>query len=460
MTDADLAFLPAVDAIAAIAAGRLSAVAWTAAAQERIRHCDPPLHAFIHLDEANARVEALRRDRAREAGHALLPLEGVPVAVKDVIDVAGMRTTLGASANAHLPAAVRDAQAVQRMRDAGCIVLGKTNTPPYAAFPSTTSRLAGTTLNPWNLAFGSGGSSGGSAVAVATGMCALALGTDLGGSVRGPAAWNGVFGIRPTAGRVPADRSSWVDDTMDVVGAFARSPRDLRAWLATVEDYRDRDVDGLPRPDRLRIAYTCDLAGAMTVSSSVRACFDRAMQDLGAAGLTLRQRSPRVDTALAAIRPLRALRALASMPDVTDDVLALDNPPLAQFMQWARTLSLADIAAAAKLRTQSWRDNEDFFVESDLLLLPACQYVGMRRDDVAPPVIDGTALPDTLSAWYATYAITLLGWPAVVVPIGLAAEGLPVGIQVVAPRHAEQRALAFATFLEMELGWRALRPPL
>jgi amidase len=455
----DVAFASGPDLAAKLASGQIRARDIVEANLWQIDALDGGMRAFITTDGDGALRAADEVDAEISRTGWRGGLHGLTVAVKDVLDVAGLITTYGSHGYRDAVPARSDCDAVARLRRAGAIIIGKTNTPPFASYLNTTSVYAGTTVSPWNPTLSSGGSSGGSAVAVACGMCVLALGTDLGGSVRGPAAWNGCYGLRPTPGRVSNAPHGWIDDSMDVIGAIGRSHEDIAAWLAAAQTWQpaDESVAGAPAP---RFAVSADLNGRLTLVGVVRDAFDAAVSQMTAGGFHVISRSPEVDAAIRAIRPLRALRAMATLPEAALIDVAKENPLLHAFLVKARSMSLADVVAAARARTEAWRANDHFFDEIDVLILPATQFVGMRADEQQPADLDGASLEDVLVACYATYVITVLGWPSLVVPTGLTRDGLPVGAQLVGPRGSEARLLAIATLLRQRLGWGALRPPL
>src|ERR1043166_7863106 len=215
-----------------IARGSLSAESVVAAAIERIERLNPALNAVVTLNP-RAMDDARALDRQIEAGENPGPLAGVPVGIKDVTQVAGLRTTFGSPLyRDHVPD--EDALVVQRLRAAGAIILGKTNTPEFAAGGNTWNDVFGRTRNPWNPAKSAGGSTGGGAVALATGMIALAEGTDLGGSLRIPASFCGVVGLRPSPGLVPTHPADWVWDTLQVTGPMARTAEDVALMLQAI----------------------------------------------------------------------------------------------------------------------------------------------------------------------------------------------------------------------------------
>lgn len=451
----NLPFLSAYELGGLFRSGGLTPVDLLDANLERIKKRDPVLHAFISVCEDRARDKAIQLTTELRQGNIRSPLHGVTLSVKDVLDVEGIVTTNGVSSS-YAPASASCA-AVDHMERAGVIVIGKTNTPAYAAYSDTSSTVGGTTCNPWNHSLSSGGSSGGSAVAVASGMSALALGTDLGGSVRGPAAWSGVFGIRPTAGRICNYPHGWVDDSIGVIGAMARDIKDLSLWLRLAQSVQPAFPRPLP-PGKLRISYSEDLNGRIAVADDVRTAFHDCVQNLSKAGHSVSPDSPYVDAAIHAIRPLRALRALATYSNEDLPVIEENNINLFTFVRWAQTLSGEQLGLGGKMRTRAWLENKHFFDEIDIFIMPTAQISGIEAGQLQPETIGGHEIQDPLEVWFSTYIISVLGWPSVTIPCGWSPQGRPIGIQIIGPLGSDLNILSIGERLCAELGWRFGRP--
>ncbi len=278
----DLCFTPAVELIRLYRARKVSPLEVMQVLLERIDRVNPKVNAIVTLDRESVLWHARRATAALKKKATLGPLHGIPVGIKDVTATKGIRTTYGSKLfERHVPE--EDAVVVERLKAAGAIILGKTNTPEFAFGPNTTNAVFGATRNPWNLALTSGGSSGGSAVALATGMCPLAEGTDLGGSLRGPAAYCGVVGFRTTPGLVPRypDVLGW--DSYSVEGPMARTISDTALMLSVMSGPADdrapmsyeSDPDALlaavrrPTVKGWRVAWTPDLGGLLTVDPEI-----------------------------------------------------------------------------------------------------------------------------------------------------------------------------------------------
>lgn len=454
----DTPFLAAHELNGLFRSGQLSPIELLEANLAQIGAHDHALHAFISVCEDDARQRAAQLTEELRQGRVRSLLHGVTVAVKDVLDVAGSVTSNGVSLDG--APAVSSCAAVARLERAGVIVIGKTNTPAYAAYSDTSSAVGGTTRNPWNPSLSSGGSSGGSAVAVASGMCVLALGTDLGGSVRGPAAWSGVFGIRPTSGLVSRDPHGWIDDSIEVIGAMSRDIRDLSLWLRLSQQRMPTDRPRASSAGLLRIGTSVDLEGRIALADDVRDVFCRCVRHLSETGHSLIHRSPLVDAAIQAIRPLRALRALSAYSADDLPVIEKNNFHLFEFMRWAQTLSGEYLGLGGQLRTRAWRENRNFFDDIDVFIMPTAQISGIGAGQLQPTTIGERTIGDPLEVWYSTYIISILGWPSVTIPCGWTSQGRPIGIQVMGPVGSDLEVLAICERLCEQMGWRARRPPL
>src|SRR5437899_9700607 len=301
-SERDLCFTPAVDLLKLYRARRASPLEVLQVVLARIDAVNPDVNAIVTLVREAALRDARRATATLRRGASLPPVFGGPVGIKDVTVTKGIRTTHGSKLfESHVPH--EDARVGQRLRAAGAIVIGKTNTPEFAFGPNTVNAVFGATRNPWNLALTAGGSSGGSAAALATGMCPLAEGTDLGGSLRGPASYCGVVGFRTTPGLIPRYPSLLAWDTYSVEGPMARTVGDAALMLSVMSGLDDRspisyEVDPralvnatkAPSVKGARVAWTPDLGGLMTIDDEVRTVCARAVSVFRSAG-------PPVDTA-------------------------------------------------------------------------------------------------------------------------------------------------------------------
>jgi len=448
-----------------VASRAVSARDVLAATRERIARVNPTVNAVV-TDNPRADEEARAVDEALARGDEPGPLCGVPVGIKDVTPVGGVRTTYGSPLFAdHVPDG--DAVIVARLRRAGAVIVGKTNCPEFAAGGNTFNEVFGRTRNPWDPARSAGGSTGGGAAALATGMIALADGTDLGGSLRIPASFCGVVGLRPSVGLVPTAPSGWLWDTLQVSGPMARTTGDVALMLQAIagadvnaplgqpaegRDFRAAVAAELPRG--FRIAYAPDPAGIGIDADIARIC--------QAAAFDLRQDGVGVDEEaidLAFTRP--AFLALRGLWFVTHLHALLEQrerfgPNVANNVRAGLETSVADLAAAEQARNLVWRLCRDLFARVDCVITPCMAVPPFPVEQNYPDTIDGKPM-QTYVDWIApTFVWSMTGLPVASVPAGLDARGLPVGVQVVGPPNGEERVLAVAAALERR---QALGPP-
>jgi aspartyl-tRNA(Asn)/glutamyl-tRNA(Gln) amidotransferase subunit A len=460
----DLAFAPAHALAAAVRRRELSPVTVVEAALARIERLHPTLNAFVALraDAALADARALeqRLDRGEEVG----PLAGVPFGVKDIEDLAGLPTTHGSVPFAgHV--AERDSTQVARLRRAGAIALGKTNTPEFGCTCFTKNRLFGVTRNPWNLARTPGGSSGGSSAAIAAGLVPLATASDGGGSIRIPASYTGTFGMKPTFGRVPRGPfhfRDWVDTVC--WGPLTRCVTDAALFLDCVVGQDAHDPDSLPQPgisylDRLdepprdlRIAYSATL-GYARVQSDVRREVEAAVrllgETLGRPVDLLSERFTDVGVAWALLNAFEEYGRLA--PLIEKHRTEWGRGFISGVDRGAR-LTAADIGTFQRERLRLLEETTLVFARYDLLLTPTMPTTAFAAGGPLPDAVDGEPLASPLHAVAFTYPFNMTGHPAATVRAGFADDGLPVGLQLVAARGREDLLLRVARV------WERVRP--
>jgi amidase len=399
------------------------------------------LNAIVTPTFESAEREASVAERRLMTGEEVGPLHGLPLTIKDSVETAGVRTTYGSPLfRDNVPAA--DALHVARLRAAGAILVGKTNTPELEAGINTRNPVFGQTVNPRDTRLGCGGSSGGSAVALATGMCALADGTDHGGSVRIPASVTGVAGMRPSPGRVPLYPSKWLFDTLSLPGALGRSVKDVALMLAvmsgpdprvptTIADASTELAAASGEIRGWRVAWTPDLDGLLAVEPEVEAAVESAAARFAELGCAVERACPDWQDALAIIEPLRAQRTAIVTQDLRDRVDQIANPFLRQFIDRSERMSLIDVGRAEARRSRYWERTVAFFDRYRLLLLPATQWPAFPKELDHPPVVAGRAMSGVVESILSTYAVTIAGLPALSVPCGLTRSGLPIGLQIV-----------------------------
>ncbi|MGI8714645.1 MAG: amidase [Solirubrobacteraceae bacterium] len=469
MTDRGLCRLPARTLAAALATRELSSVELLEAHLDQIADVNPQVNAIVTLDADAARVTAAALDRASSRGAPLGPLHGLPIAIKDLEDTAGLRTTYGSPLFAdHVPE--HDSLIVERLRRAGAVIVGKTNTPEFGAGSQTFNEVFGPTRNPYDVRLTCGGSSGGAAVAVACGMVPIADGSDLGGSLRNPAAFCNVVGLRPSSGLVPSTTAAgdpW--ESMSVLGPIARSVDDAGLLFGAMAGYepldpRSRPVDpGLLQPIRpapvseLRIAWSRCL-GDLPVAHEISAAIERSRGRLVALGVTVQAAEPDLTGADEVFDTLRALGfatgigpLLAEHPEGLKDTVVGNA-------QRGLDLSGAQVGHALRGRGRIFTAMGEFMNEYDVLALPTTQVAPFSVSTEWPREIAGERL-DNYTDWMRSCSrITVTGHPAISIPAGFTADGLPVGLQLVGRHFGERRLLSIAAALEAALSHPRLPP--
>jgi amidase len=422
----------------------------------RIAEVNPDVNAVVSLDEERARAGAAAADERTASGESLGPLHGLPHAFKDTHEVAGWRTTFGSPLRAdHVPK--RDELIVERIRGAGAVVIGKTNVPEWAAGSHTFNPVFGTTRNPYDLSRSAGGSSGGAAAALASGMVPLADGSDMGGSLRNPASFNNVVGLRPSVGRVPAwpVTNGW--EVTSTGGPMARTVDDLALLLSVIAGPSTRAPLSLETPGGtfsppltstdltgVRVALSVDLGGAFVVDHAVADVMRAQAVVLEGAGARVEHAHPVLHSADAAFRTLRAWvfhhRFRALLDKRPDDFKA----SLRENILAGADLTGGDVARAFQQLTSIHDRMRSFFESYDVLALPVSQVPPFSADEEYPADINGVPQETYLDWMRSAYLITVTGCPAISVPAGFTREGWPVGIQLVGPVRSERRLLDVA----------------
>ncbi len=430
----------------------------------RIAEVEPRLAAFQIVDAEGARAMAAAADARWRAGAPLSPLDGVPMTIKDNVDVAGHPTRNGSLLSSEAPAA-EDAPVVARLREAGAVFLGKTTTPEFGWKGITDSRLRGArTRNPWDTGRSPGGSSGGAAAALAAGVGTIAFGNDGGGSIRIPAAFSGVFGIKPNFGRVPHSPLEGFFATVVSGGPLTRSVEDAAIALAIMARPDDRDwyalpppaegwLDGLtPRMAGLRIAYAPHLGGAAP-DAEVRAVVEAALGRMSAGGAAIEETGPlimRLRPAFEAFWEASFGMRLNTYPREQWDLI---DPGYVAVAERGLDMPVEPVLAGEKERARLHRELAAAFRQCDLLVTPTTPHVA--------PSIEAEYNTQGYDRWHDgvpyTLPFNLTGHPAASIPCGLTAEGLPVGLQVVGPKYAERAVLEACLAIERLLGFNALR---
>lgn len=462
---------------AAVADKRLSAREAVDATLDRLERLDPALAAFTTVVPEQARAEARRVDDAIAAGRPAGPLAGVPLGVKDLIFTSGIRTSFGCHAYRDF-VPDEDDVVVERLRAAGAVVVGKTTVPELGYGGTGRNPLGPATRNPWDLERTSGGSSAGSAAAVAAGVGPFSVGSDGGGSVRGPASFCGLFGLKPTMGLVPLypgtkdERlpgvSSW--ESLEHIGPLTRTVADAALVLSVIAGPDDRDRLSLPSDGvdwstsvsgdvrGLRVAYSADL-GYAVVDPEVRALTERAAQvferDLGCVVEEAHPGWP--DPYPIFWGSVIAETDLAGMRRLADELGNRMSPHLLAALQsdWSAEQLTTALMGRKAIYNRAWR----FFQRYDLLLTPTMPVPAFPHGQLGPTSIAGQPVEASARTWF-TCPFNLTGQPAATVPAGWTSEGLPVGLQVAGRRLDDALVLRACAAYEAAAPWAHRWPPL
>ena len=457
--------LSAVAARRLIGRKSLSPVELLESCLARIEAVNPAVNAMVAMNVPAARAAAREAEAAVMRGDDLGLLHGLPVGIKDLEETAGLRTTYGSPIFAEqVPA--RDCAMVANLRRAGAIVIGKTNTPEFGAGANTRNAVHGATGNPFDPRLSAAGSSGGSAVALATGMAPLCSGSDMGGSLRNPAAFCGILGFRPSGGLVPSEKRPHGWSNLGVLGPMARDVPDAALMLAAMasDDARDplaytlhaRPVRGEPalfHPVRqidlasLRLAWSEDF-GEAPVERGVREAFRRVVPAAGRLFRDCVAAHPDCRGADEAFQVLRAGVFLGAHLEKVRTRPGDVGPNVRVNVEEGLGYSLEDHARAASAQTRIYRGFQDFFARHDVLITPAITVSPRDWRELYPAEIDGQKTRSYVHWLALAYYVTLTGHPAVCLPVGRDAKGLPFGLQIVGPRGGDAFVLGVAAALE------------
>jgi len=432
---------------------------------DHIEATEPRANAFIHVDAVGSLAAANAIDARLSAGEDPGPLAGVPVSVKDLVHVDGMPTSFGSRAFAGAPAP-EDAIPIARLRAAGAIIVGKTTTAEFGHKPITKGPLFGETLNPWNPAFTSGGSSGGAAASVAWRQVPLAVGTDGGGSVRIPASVCGIFGLKATLGRIPHVHAPDLFANNSYIGPMARNPEDLRLMYEVMAGPTQGDPwskvlpDNAPVPERRRIGWTLRV-GNPAVEADVAAATKKAIAALADLGTEVTEvdcdfvsLEPHFRVILETLLAARAGERVAEAPDLFD-------PSFVRTVRNGAVRTGVEVQNAAGFRSDVYRQVERHFAEFDDLVTPSLSAASIPADTDphADLEIAGINCGPIRAAWYPyTLPFNLTGHPALTLPIGWNRNGLPIGLQIVGRWYDEAGLVDLASRLHSALDIQAHMP--
>ncbi|MEU4286817.1 amidase [Kribbella sp. NPDC026596] len=438
---------------------------------ERIEQTNPDVNAIVTLVPEQAMAAAAAADDLAAAGGSLGPLHGLPVAHKDTHSTAGIRTTFGSRIHArNVPDT--DDLIIARMKAAGVITIGKTNTPEFAAGSHTFNEIFGVTRNPYDLTRSAGGSSGGAAAALACGMHPIADGSDMGGSLRNPAAWCNVVGFRPSPGRVPTFPAALPWGTLGVQGPMARTVADAALLLSVIAGPDRRSPLSLQDPgsdfavplDRdltgLRVAWSPDLGGAVPVDTEITDVLTEQVGVFEDLGCTVEEACPDFTGAEEVFRTLRAWQFEAMLGEAQAAHPDLFKSSLAWNIDEGRRLTGPDIGRAERLHAGLFHRVREFFEQYDVLLLPVTQVSPFPVEQEYPTEIAGVPQTTYLDWMRSVYFVSTTGAPALSVPAGFTPAGLPVGLQFVGRHRDDLGVLQVGHAFEQATNVWRVRPTL
>src|SRR6202453_1994039 len=461
-------FTSAVEMAKLIRTKKLSAREALAMHLKQIERVNPKVNAIVTLVPEMAAEAATKADEMQARNEKLGPLHGLPVAHKDLMETRGVRTTFGSLLyKDYIP--TEDELIVERVRRAGAVIVGKTNTPEFGAGSQTFNKVFGATHNPYDLTKTCGGSSGGAAVALACGLVPVATGSDTGGSLRNPAAFCNVVGFRPSIGRVPYPKSSFAWSTLSTSGCLGRSVADLALGLSTIAGPDPRAPLSINEPGELfarpldrsfkgvRVAFFKDLGG-VPFDPRVRTVVDGHRATFESLGCIVEQAEPDFAPAEISFRILRAWSsasahsaALREHPEAFKDTLKGE-------IEEGQRLSGADLARAETAHAQIWRRFQAFLEKYEYFVLPTTQLPAFDINMPYPTEIAGVKFESYIEWMKSCWYISATGNPAASVPGGFTPEGLPVGVQIVGRNQADFSVLQMAHAFKQATGFGKMRP--
>ena len=468
MDNLEICYMSVIEMVKAIENKQLSPVEIMDAVLSRIERLNPKINAYCTLVAESARKQAREAETMVMKGEELGRLHGVPVAIKDLTFTKGIRTTSGSKIYENF-VPEQDAIVVERLKAAGAIIIGKTNTPEFGFKGVTDNRLFGATCNPWNLGLTSGGSSGGAAASVAAGMGPLAQGSDGGGSIRIPSSFCGVFGLKPSFGRVP--RGPGVPDwqTLSHTGPITRTVRDAALAMEVIAGRDDRDRHSLPDTGLrylpflggdlkgLKIAWSPDL-GYAVVDPRVLEVTSAAVGTFDTLGGTVEAATPEAGTLGRVFFAIWGMTYASRYLDKLEEWREQMDPGLVTLIEQGKDRLATEYASAALEREKYCDKIQPFFEKYDLLLTPTLAVPPFEVGASGPREIAGVQGPLDWTTF--PYPFNLTGQPAASVPCGWTEDGLPIGLQIVGRRFDDVTVLRAAAAFEQASPWAGRRPPL
>ena len=472
MDNLEICRMTAMQLRKAIKTRKLSPVEVVDAVLERINRINPIINAYCTLVTESARAEAKKAERKVMKGEVLGPLHGVPVSIKDLAFTKGIRTTGGSKMYENF-VPDQDAVFVERLKAAGAIILGKTNTPEFGWIAVTTNPVFGVSRNPWNTEYTTGGSSGGAAAAVAACLGPIAQGSDGGGSIRIPSSFCGVYGLKPSFGRVPTSPgfpSLW--EGLSVSGPITRTVADAALMLEVMSGYDERDfysiplkaprylsaVRGEPNLKGMKIAWTVDMGYAI-VDKQVARTIEAAAKVFEKLGCLVEEAHPDAGDPQAAFSTQVASAVAAQLYDELPEWGKQFDPGLALYVERSKDILARDYVKARMKHLEYWAKIRVFFDKYDLLLAPVLAVPPFSVGTYSPAEINGQKV--SAIAWMPfTYPFNVTGQPAASIPCGFTKDGLPLGLQIIGRKYDEVSVLKASAAFEKVKPWADKYPPL
>jgi aspartyl-tRNA(Asn)/glutamyl-tRNA(Gln) amidotransferase subunit A len=472
MKNLDICRMTALQLRRAIKTKKLSPVEVVNAVLERIEKINPKINAYCTIVPELARAEAKKAEKMVLKGEKLGQLHGVPVSIKDLAFTKGIRTTGGSKMYEHF-VPDKDAVFVERLKEAGAIIIGKTNTPEFGWVAVTRNPVFGTSFNPWDTSCTTGGSSGGAAAAVAACLGPIAQGSDGGGSIRIPSSFCGVYGLKPSFGRVPATPGFpglW--EGLSVTGPIARTVSDAALMLEVMSGYDSRDFYSIPQKAShylsgirgdisikgIKIGWTTDL-GYATVDKQVAKAVEKAAKVYEKLGCQVEEAHPDAEDPQAAFSTQVGSALSAQLYDELPKWGAQFERGLATYVERSKDISARDYVKARVKHLEYWGKIREFFEKYDLLLTPVLAVPPFSAELYSPSEINGKKVSGI--AWMPfTYPFNITGQPAASIPCGFTKQGLPIGMQIVGRKYDEMTVLKASAAFERAQPWVEKYPPL
>ncbi len=469
MNEEKLCFMPACEIAELIKRREITSEEITEITIERIKKINPVINAFCTTTFELARVMAKEADKRIKNNEKIPLLNGIPTSIKDLVPVKGVRTTYGSKIFEHyIPE--DDAEVVRRLKNAGCVILGKTNTPEFGHKGVTDNLIFGPTRNPWHLERTSGGSSGGAAAAIVSGLGHLAQGSDGGGSIRHPSCFCGTYGLKPSFGRVPMYPRLFISgEDLSVVGPIVRYVSDAALMLDAMKGPFEGDRFSLPEenesyfeqynniPDKLRIGYSLDLGIARVVHSEVEKAVIKSIEKLETYNWSIEKikfKRSRIAEAFSTNWLITFAYDLKPYLDNWEDKM---DSTLVQWVKAGLDLDASALPKAMKMRSEFYQKIYDGFKNYDILITPTTAVPAFELGIPAPSTIEGKGVPPI--GWQPfTFPFNFTGNPAASIPCGWSSEGTPIGMQIIGKRFQESLVLQVSKAFEDIAPWQDKKP--